>query len=198
MLASTTGSSGNAPTPVFKLRNATPSTRAMIRPLIALGAFSSLLCVGLSAVNALDASPGITTAVTLWLTIAWLALLFGFPRRGYVRIDAEGIVVKRKFFRADYPWRDIEDIRVIQQNLTGLAGLIVALTRSADAMPYVELRLSQPVRIGPNPSRASTGGHGLSTGLRRMLLEVEDPQGFLVAAQPLLETFSIAGSSLST
>jgi hypothetical protein len=71
-------------------------------------------------------------------------------------------------------------MRVATTDPSGPYGLMIKLTRAAEKDSVVEVELRRPYRIG---LRYGTDVAGISTGLHKIRLYVDDPQGLVTAAQ---------------
>lgn len=170
----------------FALSRHTQDTRAFARIMVGFGAVAVLACIALLPAGVVDGRQAASGAITLLVICLGLPASFTILRRlggGEVRVDREGVTLTARLNVAKYPWADIERVRATPTMPTGLYGLMIRATRSADKAGTVELDLRRPHRIGLS---SGTNSVGLSTGLHKVRLHLDDPDRFMTIVNDYL------------
>ena len=170
----------------FAISNSTQDARAFTRCMIGFGAVAVLSCLALLAAGTVDSGQATSGAVTAAVICVGLPACFGVSRRigrKEVRVNGNGVLLASRLNVADYPWMDIASVRISSAAPSGLYGLMIKATRAADKRGAVELELRRPHRVGLS---SGTRSAGLSTGIYKVRLYLDDPDGFMAVARAYL------------
>jgi hypothetical protein len=118
--------------------------------------------------------------------MAWNMRAFG---QGGAKLTEARLEVHTNTGKHLYKWADILDIELKSLRSQSALRRFWAIGQITADQGFVEIRLRRSVRLGLLPGRSGTDILGLpSLVVKTVRLDLEDPEGFVLAARPFLQT----------
>lgn len=161
----------------------------MTRFALVIGVVGLFIIAALFGAGAIDAEGALFAAVFMLVASAAMVWNMRTMSGGVAKLTEARLEVHTNAGRHLYKWADILDIELDSLRSQSALRRFWVAGRIAVDERLVEIRLRRSVRLGLHPRRFGTDILGLpSLVVKTVRLRLEDPDGFVLAASPHLQT----------